>query len=80
MKSVLVTSLCIYKECFASIYRPLFIAVPHQVLSRDSVTVSVDAVVYYRVSNPTMVRFPFTTTSCYMLLRLIMFHSRPQTT
>ena len=25
-----------------------------QVLSRDSVTVSVDAVVYYRVSNPTM--------------------------
>ena len=26
-----------------------------QVLSRDSVTVSVDAVVYYRVSNPTMV-------------------------
>jgi len=27
---------------------------PSQVLSRDSVTVSVDAVVYYRVSNPTM--------------------------
>ena len=27
---------------------------PFQVLSRDSVTVSVDAVVYYRVSNPTM--------------------------
>ena len=26
-----------------------------KVLSRDSVTVSVDAVVYYRVSNPTMV-------------------------
>ena len=26
-----------------------------QVLSRDSVTVTVDAVVYYRVSNPTMV-------------------------
>lgn len=25
-----------------------------QVLSRDSVTVSVDAVVYYRVSNPTL--------------------------
>ena len=25
-----------------------------KVLSRDSVTVSVDAVVYYRVSNPTM--------------------------
>ena len=25
-----------------------------QVLSRDSVTVSVEAVVYYRVSNPTM--------------------------
>ena len=25
-----------------------------QVLSRDSVTVTVDAVVYYRVSNPTM--------------------------
>ena len=30
-----------------------------QVLSRDSVTVSVDAVVYYRVSNPTMVSFLF---------------------
>ena len=28
-----------------------------KVLSRDSVTVSVDAVVYYRVSNPTMVKF-----------------------
>ena len=25
-----------------------------QILSRDSVTVTVDAVVYYRVSNPTM--------------------------
>jgi erythrocyte band 7 integral membrane protein len=30
----------------------LFINV--QVLSRDSVTVSVEAVVYYRVSNPTL--------------------------
>ena len=30
-------------------------AIFFQVLSRDSVTVSVDAVVYYRVSNPTMV-------------------------
>ena len=29
-----------------------------QVLSRDSVTVAVDAVIYYRVSNPTMVRMP----------------------
>ena len=28
-----------------------------QVLSRDSVTVTVDAVIYYRVSNPTMVGF-----------------------
>ena len=27
-----------------------------QVLTRDSVTVTVDAVVYYRVSNPTMVQ------------------------
>ena len=27
---------------------------PQEVLSRDSVTVSVEAVVYYRVSNPTM--------------------------
>ena len=27
----------------------------HQVLSRDSVTVTVDAVIYFRVSNPTMV-------------------------
>lgn len=27
---------------------------PQEVLSRDSVTVSVDAVVYYRVSNPTI--------------------------
>ena len=26
-----------------------------KILSRDSVTVTVDAVVYYRVSNPTMV-------------------------
>jgi len=26
----------------------------HQVLTKDSVTVSVDAVVYYRVSNPTV--------------------------
>ena len=26
-----------------------------KVLSRDSVTVTVDAVIYYRVSNPTMV-------------------------
>jgi regulator of protease activity HflC (stomatin/prohibitin superfamily) len=26
----------------------------YQILSRDSVTVTVDAVVYYRVSNPTM--------------------------
>ena len=25
-----------------------------QILSRDSVTVAVDAVVYYRVSNPTI--------------------------
>ena len=32
-------------------------AIFFQVLSRDSVTVSVDAVVYYRVSNPTMVSF-----------------------
>lgn len=32
----------------------LHIACFLQVLSRDSVTVSVDAVVYYRVSNPTM--------------------------
>ena len=80
IKRVLVNSVYIYKGCIASIFRPLFIPVPHQVLSRDSVTVSVDAVVYYRVSNPTMVRFPFTTTSCYMLLRLTMFHSRPQTT
>ena len=30
-------------------------AIFFKVLSRDSVTVSVDAVVYYRVSNPTMV-------------------------
>ena len=29
---------------------------PQEVLSRDSVTVTVDAVIYYRVSNPTMVR------------------------
>ena len=28
---------------------------PQEVLTRDSVTVTVDAVVYYRVSNPTMV-------------------------
>jgi len=27
---------------------------PQEILSRDSVTLSVDAVVYYRVSNPTM--------------------------
>ena len=27
---------------------------PQEVLSRDSATVTVDAVVYYRVSNPTM--------------------------
>ena len=33
-------------------------AIFFQVLSRDSVTVSVDAVVYYRVSNPTMVSIP----------------------
>merc|ERR1712045_188082 len=36
--------------------RPVSFDVPPQeVLSRDSVTVTVDAVVYYRVSNPTMV-------------------------
>lgn len=29
---------------------------PQEILSRDSVTVTVDAVIYYRVSNPTMVR------------------------
>ena len=29
-------------------------SVLQEILSRDSVTVSVDAVVYYRVSNPTM--------------------------
>ena len=28
---------------------------PQEILSRDSVTVTVDAVIYYRVSNPTMV-------------------------
>ena len=28
---------------------------PQEVLTRDSVTVTVDAVVYHRVSNPTMV-------------------------
>ena len=32
----------------------LFIVNFLKVLSRDSVTVTVDAVVYYRVSNPTM--------------------------
>ena len=42
----------------------------------DSVTVSVDAVVYYRVSNPTMVK----STSCYLFLILSMFYNRPQLT
>ena len=36
------------------IKRPRLSNCSFQVLSRDSVTVSVDAVVYYRVSNPTM--------------------------
>ena len=34
-----------------------------QVLSRDSVTVTVDAVIYYRVSNPTMVMILFSAPS-----------------
>ena len=29
---------------------------PQEILSRDSVTVTVDAVIYYRVFNPIMVR------------------------
>ena len=52
----------------------------YQVLSRDSVTVSVDAVVYYRVSNPTMVKSTFSSTSCYLFLILSMFYNRPQLT
>ena len=46
-----------------------------QVLSRDSVTVSVDPVVYYRVSNPTMVRPATTSTSVHYLQ---LSFSRPQ--
>ena len=41
-----------YKEVF--VRHPVHISLLMQVLSRDSVTVSVEAVVYYRVSNPTM--------------------------
>ena len=43
-------------------------AIFFQVLSRDSVTVSVDAVVYYRVSNPTMV-----SSSCFDDLKVSTF-------
>jgi len=42
-----------------------------QVLSRDSVTVSVDAVVYYRVSNPTMATNNIEDYRCVVLLRCI---------
>ena len=38
-----------------------------QVLSRDSVTVTVDAVIYYRVSNPTMVMILFSAPSLSFL-------------
>ena len=30
---------------------------PQEILSRDSVTVTVDAVIYYRVFNPIMVKY-----------------------
>ena len=42
-------------KIFLELYRVInSLKKPFQVLSRDSVTVTVDAVVYYRVSNPTM--------------------------
>ncbi len=41
-------------ECVRAGDEVLFDVMTMQVLSRDSVTVTVDAVVYYRVSNPTM--------------------------
>ena len=47
-----------------------------QVLSRDSVTVSVDAVVYYRVSNPTMVRWIMTNFLQDAYYRLQSFYMR----
>ena len=38
---------------------------PQEILSRDSVTVTVDAVIYYRVFNPIMV--------CFEMLILMLF-------
>ena len=45
----------------------LIIIIHHQVLTKDSVTVSVDAVVYYRVSNAT-VSSARLFTSAYLLI------------
>ena len=47
----------ISSHCVHVLYMNVCLLMPifhTQVLSRDSVTVTVDAVVYYRVSNPTM--------------------------
>ena len=47
-------STCRHKSDCAGQLDSLLQSVLQEILSRDSVTVSVDAVVYYRVSNPTM--------------------------
>ena len=45
---------CIDKLTAIDLRTQVFDVVPQEVLTKDSVTVSVDAVVYYRVSNATV--------------------------
>ena len=44
----------IYNKNLATAFIPICIFLNVQILSKDSVTVAVDAVVYYRVFNPTV--------------------------
>lgn len=43
---------CIDNYCHVDLRTVSFNVPPQEVLTRDSVTVSVDAVVYYRISDP----------------------------
>ena len=51
---ILFELLSMYRTLFIYKHLVFFFLLHLKVLSRDSVTVTVDAVVYYRVSNPTM--------------------------
>lgn len=43
---------CIDNSCIVDLRTVSFDVPPQEVLTKDSVTVSVDAVVYYRISDP----------------------------